>query len=124
MNKIFLAITVLLTISACKERKPYTEHQVKLDVTDKDCDESNGSFKMISNFGGERYEFQKCLPPNYTNDGITSERRGDTVVVHFDKEGREPGNKIYNVILDIDSYPRYHVLAIDGDVYAITEVKK
>ena len=40
----------------------------------------SGEFK----FWRGRYEFEKCLPADFNKDNVTSERKGDTVVVNFE----------------------------------------
>lgn len=128
MNKSILSSAVIIiavtavAMNGC-ERKPYVEHKLKLENTNKDCNERQAMFRMVSNFGGERFEFEKCLPPSFSNEGLSTERRGDTVVVHFAKSGSQPGNKVYQVVLDIDSYPRYHFITIDEDTYPIGQAQ-
>ena len=126
MNKttpvLFLLIIVCL-IGSCS-RKPYVEHKVKFEKVADDCKEQQSYFRMNSNFGGERYEFEKCLPADFSEDQLSSERRGDTVVVSFKTASAKTGNKVYHITLDIDSYPKYQVLTIDKDSYTITPAEK
>ena len=122
MNKLIVMIAVCCFISC--NRKPFVEHKVKFEKVADDCKEQQSYFRMISNFGGERYEFEKCLPADFNKDQLTTERRGDTVVVSFKKGTTESTNNVYHITLDIDSYPSYHVLTIDQDVYPISSKEK
>jgi len=106
------------------ERKPYVEHKLKFEKVSDDCKDQQSYFRLNSNFGGERYEFEKCLPADFKDEQMTTERKGDTVMVNFKTASANPGNKVYHITLDIDSYPRYQFLTIDGDTYTITSAQK
>lgn len=118
--KYILAVCVLVAtgLTAC-ERTPFVEHKLKFEKVSDDCSEQQAYFRMVSNFGGERYEFEKCLPANFSSDQLVSERRGDTVLVSFRNLTTAAG-QVYHLILDIDSYPRYNYLTIGDDTYSIT----
>ena len=117
------ALLVLVALFSC-ERKAYVEHKLKFERVSDDCSDTQSYFRMNSNFGGERYEFEKCLGADFKNDQLTTERKGDTVLVNFKSAPGETGNRVYHITLDIDSYPRYQYIAIDGDVYTITSSEK
>lgn len=122
MNK-FIVVIAICCVMSCT-RKPFVEHKVKLEKVADDCKEQQSYFRMISNFGGERYEFEKCLPADFNKEQLTTERKGDTVVVSFKKGTAGSTNKVYHVTLDIDSYPAYHVMTIDEDTYSISPQEK
>ena len=124
--KIFIAalLASLFVVMFSCERKPYVDHKLKIEKVSDNCGDQQSYFRMNSNFGGERYEFEKCLPADFKNDHLMSERKGDTVVVNFKTGPADKGNKVYHITLDIDSYPRYQYIAIDGDVYTITSSEK
>lgn len=117
------AIVLLVGILSC-ERKPYVEHKLKFEKVSDDCRDQQSYFRMNSNFGGERYEFEKCLAADFKSDQLATERKGDTVLVNFKTSPGDTGGKVYHITLDIDSYPRYQYIAIDGDVYTITSSEK
>jgi hypothetical protein len=73
---------------------------------------------MNSNINGERYEFNKCLPENFAKENVSYVRQGDTVVVHFENKPNVKQSE-FHIILDIDTYPRYNFLTIDGDTFII-----
>ena len=126
MNKrtlIFLLLTVNCYLVSC-DRKPFVEHKLEFEKVADDCKEQQSYFRLNSNFGGERYEFEKCLPADFNKDQLTTERRGDTVLVSFKKASAAEGNKVYHITLDIDSYPKYHFLTIDKDTYSISSTEK
>lgn len=126
MNKITLVFILLIaagSLVSC-DRKPFVEHKVKFEKVADDCSQQQSYFRMNSNFGGERYEFEKCLPADFNSDQLSSERRGDTVLVSFKKPASGEANKVFHITLDIDSNPRYHFLTIDQDTYSITTTEK
>jgi hypothetical protein len=122
MNK--LSVLLLLVVLAACERKPFVEHKLDFKKVTDDCSKLQSYFHMNSNFGGERYEFEKCLPADFQKDQLSSERRGDTVVISF--HPLSPGQKtaVYQLTLDIDSYPPYKFLTIDEDTYTIVPSQK
>jgi hypothetical protein len=122
MNKltIFLLLTVLIACS----RKPFVNHKLKLDKVSGNCAEQQNYFRLTSNIGGERYEFEKCLPANFSDDNISSERKGDTVVINFNRPASPQPDVVYKFTLDIDSYPLYSFLTIDGETYVLGSAEK
>ena len=116
MNKIIILLIAILIVSC--NRKPFVEHKISFEKVADDCTDKQASFHLNSNFGGERYEFEKCLPSDFSKDDVVSERKGDSVVVSF-KRTSGPKNVVYHLKLDIDSYPAYSHIVIDGDDYTI-----
>lgn len=100
------------------ETKPFTKHELKFSRVKDDCQGMSAAFKMNSNLNGERYEFQRCLDEDFSASQLESIRQGDTVVLKFT---RTPGKKqaMYDLIVDVDSYPRYNFLTIDGETFTI-----
>ena len=121
MNKLTVLFLVIVMI-ACN-RKPFVNHKLKLEQVSEDCREQQSYFRSISNIAGERYEFEKCLPAAFNKDNIKTERKGDTVVVNFDRTQASGRPVVYKVTLDIDSYPIYKFLTIDDQTFmmAISE---
>lgn len=119
MKKIMIAGLVISALFACN-REAYVEHKATLEKKADDCTGLQPSFHLNSNFGGERYEFQKCLPADFNKSMITSERHGDTVLVRFTPPaGNKTSSALYQVTLDIDSYPKYTFLTIDDETYTV-----
>lgn len=116
MNKLVLSL-LNFAFAACK-REPYVEKKVDLEKKAESCTELDPTFRMISNFGGERFEFEKCLPADFDKSKIEASRQGDTVLVRF--QSGSQGNTTYKVTLDIDSYPKYNFITIDEETYPIT----
>jgi hypothetical protein len=126
MNKRIPGLLLLIVsgyMMSC-DRKPYVEHKLKFEKVADDCKDQQSYFRMNSNFGGERYEFEKCLATDFNDDQLSSERRGDTVLVNFKKASAGQANKVYHITLDIDSYPGYHFLTIDQETYSISSTEK
>jgi hypothetical protein len=115
-NLLVFMVSALIVLVAC-DRKPFVEDKLKFEKVSDGCSTTPQAFKMTSNFGGERYEFDRCLSADFTKEQMSVSRQGDTVVVSFTKPGA--AKAIFNLTLDIDSYPKYNFLTIDGDTYAI-----
>ncbi|MET0462917.1 MAG: hypothetical protein ABW007_07175 [Chitinophagaceae bacterium] len=124
MIKLFLAVLFATVLLVACDRQPYVEHKVSLEKKADDCTGIQPAFRLNSNFGGERYEFEKCLPDAYDKSLIVSERRGDTVVVRFGGSGKTDHNAMYLIALDIDSYPQYDYITIDDETYPIRTSEK
>lgn len=121
MNKIVFFLLLLFVVGCA--RKNYVEHKVKLEKVSDNCKDQQSYFRLNSNFGGERYEFEKCLPATFSDADVSSVRKGDTVVVNF-KKSTGTANVVYHVTLDIDSYPAYSYMHIDGETYTVSQAKK
>ena len=76
---------------------------------------------MVSGFAGERYEFEKCLSEGFTKEQMSAARQGDSVVLQFPK----PAGKsvLYKITVDIDSYPKYNFVTVDGETYIVMSSK-
>ena len=120
-NLTIILCCLLMTVIACK-RKPYVEHKLKFEKVADDCKDKQSYFRMVSNFGGERYEFETCLPADFNKDQLVSSRKGDTVLISFETRPASDG-RVFHLTLDIDSYPRYHYLTIGDDTYSITSTE-
>ena len=120
--KCTLLLLIVVSFFSCK-RDAYVTHKVKLEKTETACGARQDYFRMNSNFGGERYEFEKCLSANFSDKQISSEHHGDTVIVKFNSSQAQ-GDVVYKVTLDIDGYPVYKFLTIDADTYTITPAEK
>lgn len=115
--KVILITIVIAVIAGCKT-KPFLKHDLKFEKVADNCDKMDASFKMNSNLNGERYEFQRCLDADFQKEKFTSVRQGDTVVLKFER--KNPKQALYNIIVDVDSYPRYNFLTIDDNTFPIS----
>jgi hypothetical protein len=118
MNKIIICIFAISLFIACKEQT-YLHHKLKFEKVADNCTNEQQSFQMNSNINGERYEFNKCLPESFAKEQMTVARQSDTVVVHFEGPAKDGKQSEFHIILDIDAYPRYNFLTIDGDTFII-----
>ena len=113
-----LAYLILPGIFSCDIRtKPYLKHEVKFTRLSDHCAAKSDKFEMNSNINGERYVFQECLDPDFDKDRLVVERQSDTVVVQFKRSN--PAQALYEIVLDIDSYPRYSFLTIGDNTLTI-----
>lgn len=117
MNNGCWLVALVVLFSCTAKQEAYLNHKlVKAEKLAEDCNAYNGAFKMESTIIGERYQFQKCLHTTY--DGkYTAKRKGDTVELRLSVV--EGPQALYNITVDIDAYPRYHFLTIDGTTFAI-----
>lgn len=118
MNKTLICALVLAMIASCKDQ-PYLHHKLQLEKVADNCSSVSQKFEMNSNINGERFEFNKCLPDNFNKEQVIFTKKGDTVLVHFINAGVNIKQSDFHIILDIDTYPRYNFLTIDGDTFAI-----
>ena len=116
--RLFSILFCISILTACKDQA-FLHHKLKFEKVADNCADGQQSFQMNSNINGERYEFNKCLSENFTKENVTYARQGDTVVVHFEKPGANVKQYEFHIILDIDTYPRYNFLTIDGDTFII-----
>jgi hypothetical protein len=125
MNKLIVLLVIVsgvLLITSCS-RKPFVSHKLELEKVADSCSQIQNYFRLSSNIAGDRFEFEKCLPAAFDNDHISTERKGDTVVVIFNRPAPDQKDVVFTVTLDIDSYPQYNFLTMDGDTYAIAHAK-
>ena len=118
--KVILIAIVIVVIAGCKT-EPFLKHDLKFEKVADNCDQMSVSFKMNSNLNGERYEFQRCLDADFQKEQLTSIRQGDTVVLKFER--KHPKQALYDIIVDVDSYPRYNFLTIDDNTFPIRPVE-
>ena len=90
---------------------------MKFEKAGNDCNAMDPAFRMNSNLNGERYEFQRCLDADFKKEQLTSMRQGDTVVLKFERKNSIQA--LYNITVDVDSYPRYNFLTIDDNTFPI-----
>jgi hypothetical protein len=122
MIKAILFLSAAMVV-ACN-RGPFVEHELKFEKVADDCSKRQSYFRLNSNFGGERYEFEECLPADFNKDQLVSERRGDTVVISFRSLSAGQKTVVYHITLDIDSYPRYNFLTVGDNTYTIAPSQK
>lgn len=96
--------------------KPYLQYELQYKKLADDCSRATGKFNMNSNTNGERYVFEECLGAGFSKDQIIVERHGDTVVIGFKEQ--QP-SRLYELTVDIDTYPRYHFLTIGKTTFSI-----
>ena len=113
----YLSFILIVSIFVSCKTKPFTKHSMKFEKVSENCSGIDQKIKMNSNLNGERLEFQACLDADFQKAQLTSFRQGDTVVLKFDRTKSQQA--LYNIILDVDSYPRYYFLSIDGNTFPI-----
>jgi hypothetical protein len=123
MHKTIVAL-VFWILMACN-RKPFVKHVVQEEKIADDCKQSQTYFRMSSNLRGKRYEFEKCLHPDFKGKNeVASWRKSDTVFVAFKSPAAASGDNVFRITLDIDSYPEYHYIWIDGNIHSISTIEK
>ena len=114
--KYWSLISIIIIFVSCKT-KPFTKHSMKFEKVSENCSGIDQKIKMNSNLNGERLEFQACLDADFQKAQLTSFRQGDTVMLKFNRIKSQQA--LYNIIVDVDSYPRYYFLSIDGNTFPI-----
>ncbi|HEU4472728.1 MAG TPA: hypothetical protein VFR58_16655 [Flavisolibacter sp.] len=116
-----LPILLLPALFSCGAAgEPYLKHELKAQKIAPACNGKTGdSFSMVSNTIGERYQFSQCMTEG-SEKSSTVERKGDTVIVSFDKSGKLA---LYDITLDINTYPNYNTLIIDGAEFKVLSGK-
>lgn len=109
-------IFLLACLISCKT-EPFLKHSMKFEKISESCQGIDNKFKMNSNLNGERFEFQRCLDFDFQKDQLVSFRQGDTVVLKFERKNSKQA--LYDIIVDVDSYPRYNFLTIDDNTFLI-----
>lgn len=111
MKYISLFLFSAAAIAACSNSEPFINHKLEYEKTG-DCTGGEKTINMLSNVAGERYVFEACLNSNFAGDAYTVERKGDSLVVAFQ---RVDGDKAaFKITLDIDAFPVYNYIVIDG----------
>jgi hypothetical protein len=105
-----------MTTGCDASTKPYLQYEFSAEKLNKDCSKMNDSFKMNSNTNGERFVFEACLKSHYQKIGEVK-RQNDTLVILFEPPEFEP--TIYEVTLDVDTYPAYNFIWLNGSTYKI-----
>jgi len=116
MNRALIFLLMLSAVISC-HRKPFVRHKLKFEKISDNCENLKPSFRMVSNVAGERYEFEKCLDVNFTRDDADVFRKGDTVVILLSKPAR--ATVLFKLTVDIDSYPRYNFITVDGETFNV-----
>jgi len=77
---------------------------------------------MNSNLNGERFELQSCLDADFKKEQVTSSQPNDTTVsIKFERKNSQQA--LYKLTIDLDAYPRYSLLVLDGDTIHMKRVE-
>ncbi len=116
MARYLFFIFILFFYLSCKT-KPYLNKTITLEKVGATCVNGDETIKMNSNINGERYEIYKCLDEDFKKNAITISRSGDTVNIIFDNQAKNKA--FFKATIDIDTYPRYNFININGAVTPI-----
>lgn len=64
-----------ILLCACN-RDAYVTTRAKLSKVAEGCTSVSTAIRSVSNIGGERFEFQKCLPDDETQRRVVAEKKG------------------------------------------------
>jgi hypothetical protein len=111
--RIFFALLIIVIVAGCKT-KPFVKHSLDFERVSDKCNEAAPGISMNSNLNGERFELQSCLDADFKKEQITSFQPNDTtVVIKFERKNSKQA--LYKLTIDLDAYPRYSLLILDGD---------
>ena len=109
-----------MLMTACKT-SPFVKHSVEFEKIGQ-CDQQVSGISMNSNLNGERFELHSCLDIDFKKEQVTSYQPNDTtVVVKFERKNAKQA--LYKLTVDLDAYPRYSLLVLDGDTIHMKAVE-
>jgi len=112
MKIIFVSLLIVL-LATCKT-KPFVKHSLDFEKIADKCGEQSSSISMNSNLNGERFELQACLDADFKKEQVISSQLNDTtVIIKFERKNSQQA--LYKLTIDLDAYPRYSLLVLDGD---------
>jgi len=112
--KIIPFVAIVALLASC-EAKPYINSELKSEKLGA-CSQEESQYKVSANTDGERYEFEDCLSADFTDKDYSIVRQNeDTLIVSFPKKG----STLYKITLDINAYPKYHHILLDGKMLEI-----
>ena len=120
MKYIFLLLA-LFFVFGCKT-KPYVKHSLEFEKLSDQCTGQQPGISMNSNLNGERFEFQSCLDADFKKEQLTSVQQNDTIVI-LKFERKNTKQSLYKLTIDLDAYPRYSLLILDGDTIHMKQVE-
>src|SRR4051812_11146552 len=111
-------VALCVVLVACDaSTKPYLQHELSSKKLGDDCARRDEKFSMVSNTNGERYVLQECMNETFRKEDVMVKRKGDTVSIQFERQGT--GQALYELTIDIDTYPQYAFLTIGNNTYHI-----
>jgi hypothetical protein len=114
----FLCFSCCSMLIACDaSTKPYIQNELSYKKLGNDCSGKTGSFNMNSNTNGERYVIQECVDADFDKSKLLVDRKGDTVVIGFKSSGQQKA--LFELTIDVDTYPAYHFLTIGENTYTV-----
>src|SRR5215471_16378375 len=115
---VFLLVSLL---AACKT-KPFVKHSLSFEKIADKCSQMSPGISMNSNLNGERYELQSCLDADFNKGQVKSSQPNDTtVMIKFER--KNSNQALYKLTIDLDAYPRYSLLILDGDTIHMKAVE-
>ncbi|HKC36412.1 MAG TPA: hypothetical protein VKB95_10135 [Chitinophagaceae bacterium] len=113
---------LLIVLSAACTTKPFVKHSLDFEKIADKCDGLVPGISMNSNLNGERFEFQSCLDADFRKEQVTSYQPNDsTVIIKFERKNSK--RALYKLTIDLDAYPRYSLLVLDGDSIPMKRVE-
>jgi hypothetical protein len=115
--KLALVLSIVFITGCDASTKPYIEHELSYKKLGDDCSGQSDKFSMASNTNGERYILQECLNSGFKKEDLLVQRKGDTVVIDFRRDDK--GNALYELTIDVDTYPQYKFLTIGENTFTV-----
>jgi len=119
--RLTLIVPFIIFLGGCKT-KPFVKHSLEFEKISDNCNVMMPGISMNSNLNGERFEFQSCLDADFKKEQVTSTQPNDTtVIIKFERKNSV--RALYKLTIDLDAYPRYHLLVLDGDTIHMKAVE-
>lgn len=114
----FACMTIVaMFFFSCGEEQYFKTKATLVKKADQ-CQPGAVDLAMNSNINGDRYSFHICLQDNFDNAGCVITRSHDSVFVNFRKSPQLKQVQ-YEATIDIDTYPRYNYLIIEGETFTV-----
>jgi hypothetical protein len=115
-------VILLIILSAGCKTKSFVKHSLDFEKIADKCSEQVASISMNSNLNGERFELQACLDADFKKEQVISSQPNDTtVIIKFERKNSQQA--LYKLTIDLDAYPRYSLLVLDGDSIQMKRVE-
>ena len=119
--KNVLVVLLIILLAACKT-KAFVKHSLDFEKISDKCNGQASGISMNSNLNGERFELQSCLDADFKKEQVTSSQPNDTtVLIKFERKTSQQA--LYKLTIDLDAYPRYSLLVLDGDTIHMKRVE-
>ena len=114
--KYILIASISFFLIACNNNEAFINHKLEYQ-SGGECTTGEKTINMLSNIAGERYQFECCLDNDFDGKAYHVDRKGDSIIVSFERKSNQ--QRSFSITLDIDAYPPYKQIVLDGKAIPI-----